>query len=623
MAKKRRKPTDPPIEEGPALPDQRALEGRLWGVPAGLGEETPAAKAQELMYQAFEIADPARRVAKAREALQLWPDCADAYLLLAEHAPTRKEALQLYEQATAAGERALGPDCFQHEVGNFWGIQETRPYMRARAGLAELLWMNGRREEAIAHLQDLLRLNPGDNQGNRYTLAGYLLAEDKNVPLGLLLGQYGDDGSALWAYARALLAFRLNGDTAHARALLKEAKQVNKYVIPYLIDEKHPPMEPPLSYSPGSKEEALVCLGNILAGWKNTAGAVDWIRQVLKPKKKPAEARKPVGPSANLKARLADLDQLPETWQADVRQLPTVIKVGRDFKRPWIIVVFNPNTGMLLSTDVVEDDPTVDDVFARLARAMQRPGAGEPGRPSELEVRDLPFWRELASHLEELEIQLSFAENLDPLDEVLATLAGQMGEDEPPGLLQVPGMTPEKIGSFYSAAAEFFRQAPWRSIGYESAIQVECAKYSGGPWYGVLMGQSGLTMGFTLYDDLKLLRRLWNGQMSDEQNAKLTVATTVTFGRDIEIPLADVEAAQQYGWPVARNDAWPSPFRKERGMSMRPPLVWELELLEGCLRAVPEFLRRRKQADPTPEEMTVPVASGPLTLKLAWIEDDA
>jgi hypothetical protein len=45
---------------------------------------------------------------------------------------------------------------------------------------------------------------------------------------------------------------------------------------------------------------------------------------------------------------------------------------------------------------------------------------------------------------------------------------------------------------------------------------------------------------------------------------------------------------------VARPDAYPEVFHKERGLSLRPPLVWELELMEGCLRAVPDFVNRRR-----------------------------
>jgi hypothetical protein len=114
---------------------------------------------------------------------------------------------------------------------------------------------------------------------------------------------------------------------------------------------------------------------------------------------------------------------------------------------------------------------------------------------------------------------------------------------------------------------------------------------------------------------------MWAGA-GDEENGRKSVATTVTFGEAWDIPVADLEAAQQYGWTVARPDAYPELFHKERGLSMRPPLAWELELLEGCLRAIPDFVSRRPQDDPTTEEMTVPVATRQMRLALAWVAED-
>jgi hypothetical protein len=81
-------------------------------------------------------------------------------------------------------------------------------------------------------------------------------------------------------------------------------------------------------------------------------------------------------------------------------------------------------------------------------------------------------------------------------------------------------------------------------------------------------------------------------------------------------------AAKKHRWQVARPDAYPEIFRKERGMSVRPPLAWELKLVEGCLRAVPDFVNRHKQDDQANEEITVPVASGPLKLKLSWVDEE-
>ena len=51
----------------------------------------------------------------------------------------------------------------------------TRPYMRARAALAECLWETGERDDAVAHWQDMLRLCPNDNLGVRHILGPKLL----------------------------------------------------------------------------------------------------------------------------------------------------------------------------------------------------------------------------------------------------------------------------------------------------------------------------------------------------------------------------------------------------------------------------------------------------------------
>jgi hypothetical protein len=93
------------------------MEGVMQQVVAGLQghapQDTPLGQAQALLYRAFEEPDEQRRVQLAKDALAVCPDCADAYVLLAEHATSRQEALRLYEQGMAAGERALGAEAFQ------------------------------------------------------------------------------------------------------------------------------------------------------------------------------------------------------------------------------------------------------------------------------------------------------------------------------------------------------------------------------------------------------------------------------------------------------------------------------------------------------------------------------
>lgn len=128
-------------------------------------------------------------------ALELSHDCTDAYVLLATAARDPRAARAHYEQGVRAAERALGPVAFRDDVGHFQGILETRTYIRARQGLAGVLWHLGQREAAIGHLQDMLRLNPDDNQGLRYALAGWLLATGDDAALAGLLDRIPTSGA--------------------------------------------------------------------------------------------------------------------------------------------------------------------------------------------------------------------------------------------------------------------------------------------------------------------------------------------------------------------------------------------------------------------------------------------
>jgi tetratricopeptide (TPR) repeat protein len=118
-------------------------------------ELTPLERAQELAYDAME-AHGRLRIKRARQALALSEDCADAWVLLAEEASTPEAAVERYERAVLAGAAAIGADRFAALRGEFWGHLDTRPYMRARLGLAQALRELGRDDEAIAHYRVLL-----------------------------------------------------------------------------------------------------------------------------------------------------------------------------------------------------------------------------------------------------------------------------------------------------------------------------------------------------------------------------------------------------------------------------------------------------------------------------------
>jgi tetratricopeptide (TPR) repeat protein len=233
------------------VPDRRAMEGMLAGIGRAFGgrqrgKRSALDDAQDVMYGAWEARTVERRISLAREALAISDDCADAYVLLAQESTrSEQDAKALYEKGVAAGERALGPQAFKDDAGHFWGLLETRPYMRARHGLAQCLWHSGDRDAAIQHFSEMLRLNPNDNQGVRYELAACLLEAGRDENLASLLDQYKDDGTAFWVYAKALLAFRQRGDVAASRKLLTAAVKTNPHVPGFLLGRKKLPRRLP------------------------------------------------------------------------------------------------------------------------------------------------------------------------------------------------------------------------------------------------------------------------------------------------------------------------------------------------------------------------------------------
>ena len=239
-------------------------------------------QSQELVYDAWDATTPREAARLARRALAISSDCADAYNVLADaEARSNEEKSDFYRQGMEAGNRALGPTFFEENKGHFWGILETRPYMRARQGLAECLWQLGKEEEAISHYEALLELNPNDNQGVRDLLLACYVKRGDDSGAARLYEQYSDDGSAFFVWTKVLIEFRAAGPAAALRAL-HVARKENPHVPKFLCAGKKMPRYLPDMYGWGDESEAVVYMDMFAEAWRANPAALAWLKGQLR-----------------------------------------------------------------------------------------------------------------------------------------------------------------------------------------------------------------------------------------------------------------------------------------------------------------------------------------------------
>ena len=143
--------------------------------------------------------------------------------------------------------------------------------------MAQELRAAGRVDEAVAHYEAILELNPNDNQGLRYALLGCYLQTGKHEPARQLFRRY-DEASAFMAWSRVLERY-LSGNLVEAATELRNARKINPHVQDYLTGKKKVPKKLPDSYSPGQASEAIVCCVEIGLAWRQHKDALAWLKQ--------------------------------------------------------------------------------------------------------------------------------------------------------------------------------------------------------------------------------------------------------------------------------------------------------------------------------------------------------
>lgn len=241
--------------------------------------ETEQEEAEELVYRALELEGDDQEEL-LMEALDLDPECIAAYHALgaAEHHPAI--AIAFYERGISLGAaRFESEEYLKENKGHFWGLTETRPFMRCLQGAADCQFFLGKVFEAMGMWFHMLELNPNDNQGVRYDLMLSLAGFGDHEQFEQLDKQFSDDASAAAHFNRVLNLFTKHGPGPQALQALNVARAKNKHVVPLLL-KKDAPLYGVSGYTLGSEEEAIAYMDKAHLVWSGVPGAREWLKRV-------------------------------------------------------------------------------------------------------------------------------------------------------------------------------------------------------------------------------------------------------------------------------------------------------------------------------------------------------
>jgi len=221
------------------------------------GETLSAAeKAREICWEACEVRYKKDAVPLVKKALEIDPDCVEAYNILGFHEKNTEKKLDYYKKAYDLFIANNGEDFFKDHAGGFWIIVETRPFMRAAFSYGACLWRTGRRSEAINVYTDMLRLNPNDNQGVRFILTSWLIITGEFAKARKIIDDY-ERCPACLIFDKLLIDILESNDATVVKKSFEEAAGENAFIPLYILNKKQLPKKSPGYCGFGDENEAL------------------------------------------------------------------------------------------------------------------------------------------------------------------------------------------------------------------------------------------------------------------------------------------------------------------------------------------------------------------------------
>lgn len=236
--------------------------------------------AQKIAAKAWREKNYNNRAKYAKEALSVYEDCSDAYIILSNDSKlSSNEKTELLRKAVKSAQNVLKIDKLENADRRVFRLEIAKPLFGAKYVLAQHLWAVGESEEAIKEASEILAYNVTDDLTIRGNLSSWLLIEEKYDEAAKLLERCIHDYLASTCYNRAALLYK-TGKIREAEGALRRAYKQNKFVMDYLLKKKTAKNAHPSSRI-GSDEEAAAYADLGLKVW-NDAEIRAWLKDMKK-----------------------------------------------------------------------------------------------------------------------------------------------------------------------------------------------------------------------------------------------------------------------------------------------------------------------------------------------------
>jgi len=315
-----------------------------------------------------------------------------------------------------------------------------------------------------------------------------------------------------------------------------------------------------------------------------------------------------------LRNKLLKIRQGNATWQCTLRRAPVWITPKKQAAyRPFILLVVDQDSGMVIKTEIVDKCPDPQAVLAHLLDTMLGSilTMRQKHRPARICIDEAELVQYCAPQMAEVGVRVELRASLPQLSEALHELEIAMNQREPtPGLLSVPGASVPLMAELVAAAAEFSRQAPWRYFVNFEPIELRYPSDSQRTRYAIVLGSGGEFYGLSLYESLTDLDVVFSSTPGQPTRRPITWVSLILEEAAV-LSYDDLDAIERYSWPVVGEKAYPFVMKATSGIEeSEVPSASEQAWLAAALRAIPVFLTQHLRADrglPHPAQTILPL----------------